>query len=222
MKLPGSAIFDRLPIQSGFSKIKKELRSVKVLVLQGSPHKNGNTKQFSAPFMDELRKNGVAVQEEWIYDKKLKPCMGCGVCQDRLGQLGCVQEDDFAQLVNQMLEADVTVFSTPIYACFPPGPVKIFLDRLIYAPIKLYGKEKAPSLLAGKACAVMITGGASPQRMIVPFETALLALTARHEMKYLGWTGGTDPGKAYVFMNEKKEQRAREFAHTVMDGANVP
>ena len=221
MKLPGSAIFDRLPIQSGFSKIKKELRSVKVLVLQGSPHKNGNTKQFSAPFMDELRKNGVAVQEEWIYDKKLKPCMGCGVCQDRLGQLGCVQEDDFAQLVDQMLEADVTVFSTPIYACFPPGPVKIFLDRLIYAPIKLYGKEKAPSLLAGKACAVMITGGASPQRMIVPFETALLALTARHEMKYLGWTGGTDPGKAYVFMNEKKEQRAREFAHTVMDGAST-
>lgn len=221
MKLPGSAIFDRLPIQSGFSKIKKELRSVKVLVLQGSPHKNGNTKQFSAPFMDELRKNGVAVQEEWIYDKKLKPCMGCGVCQDRLGQLGCVQEDDFAQLVDQMLEADVTVFSTPIYACFPPGPVKIFLDRLIYAPIKLYGKEKAPSLLAGKACAVMITGGASPQRMIVPFETALLALTARHEMKYLGWTGGTDPGKAYVFMNEKKEQRAREFAHTVMDGASI-
>ena len=221
MKLPGSAIFDRLPIQSGFSKIKKELRSVKVLVLQGSPHKNGNTKQFSAPFMDELRKNGVAVQEKWIYDKKLKPCMGCGVCQDRLGQLGCVQEDDFAQLVDQMLEADVTVFSTPIYACFPPGPVKIFLDRLIYAPIKLYGKEKAPSLLAGKACAVMITGGASPQRMIVPFETALLALTARHEMKYLGWTGGTDPGKAYVFMNEKKEQRAREFAHTVMDGASA-
>ena len=94
MKQPGSAIFDRLPIQSGFSKIEKELCSVKVLVLQGSPHKNGNTKQFSAPFIDELRKNGVAVQEEWIYDKKLKPCMGCGVCQDRLGQLGCVQEDD--------------------------------------------------------------------------------------------------------------------------------
>ena len=43
----------------------------------------------------------------------------------------------------------------------------------------------------------------------------------KYKMKYLGWTGGTDPGKAYVFMNEKKEQRARAFAHTVMDGANV-
>ena len=53
------------------------------------------------------------------------------------------------------------------------------------------------------------------------YGTALLALTARHKMKYLGWTGGTDPGKAYVFMNEKKEQRARAFAHTAMDGANV-
>lgn len=193
---------------------------MKVLILQGSPRKNGNTKQFSVPFTDELQASGVEVQEEWIYDKELKPCLGCGVCQDRTGRLGCVHEDDFARLVEQMLEADVTVFSTPIYACFPPGPVKIFLDRLIYAPIKLYGKEKAPSLLAGKACAAMITGGASPQRMIVPFETALLALTARHEMKYLGWTGGTDPGKEYVFMNEKKEQRAREFAHTIINGLN--
>ena len=37
---------------------------MKVLVLQGSPHKDGNTKQFSAPFIDELRKSGVTVQEE--------------------------------------------------------------------------------------------------------------------------------------------------------------
>ena len=195
---------------------------MKVLILQGSPRKNGNTKQFSAPFIDELQANGVEVQEEWIYDKELKPCLGCGVCQDRIGQLGCVHEDDFVRLVEQMLEADVTVFSTPIYACFPPGPVKVFLDRLIYAPVKLYGKEKAPSLLAGKACAVIITGGASPQRMIVPFETALLALTARHKMRYLGWTGGTDPGKAHVFMNEKKEKRAREFAHTIINGIKAP
>lgn len=190
---------------------------MKVLVLQGSPRKNGNTKQFSQPFMDELRENGVEVIEQWIYDKKLNPCLGCGVCQDRMGQIGCVHDDDFAQLVELMLEADVTVFSTPIYACFPPGPVKIFLDRLMYAPVKLYGKEKAPSLLAGKACAILITGGAPPKRMIVPFEITITALAARHEMRYLGWIGGTDPGKAYVFMNEKKEQRARDFAKTILE-----
>lgn len=160
------------------------------------------------------------MQEEWLYGKKLNPCLGCGTCQDRIGQIGCVHDDDFASLVEQMRKADLTVFSTPIYACFPPGPVKTFLDRLIYAPVKLYGKEKAPSLLAGKACAVIITCGASPQRMIVPFETALLALTARHKMQYLGWTGGTDPGRSYVFMNEKKEQRAREFAHTMMESCD--
>ena len=124
--------------------------------MQGSPRKNGNTKQFSALFIDELQANGVDVQEEWIYDKELKPCLGCGVCQDRTGQLGCVHEDDFARLVEQMLEADVTVFSTPIYACFPPGPVKVFLDRQIYAPVKLYGKEKASSLLAQEAAAVNV------------------------------------------------------------------
>ena len=38
---------------------------MKVLILQGSPRKNGNTKQLTEPFADELRKHGVEIQEEW-------------------------------------------------------------------------------------------------------------------------------------------------------------
>ena len=189
---------------------------MKVLLLQGSPRKSGNTKQLSIPFADELAKHGVEIKEEWIYDKNIKPCVGCTVCQTKIGELGCIHDDDFASLIDEMLSADMTVFSTPIYAWFPPGPVKMFWDRLMYAPIKLYGEQKAPSILRGKATAIIISGGFDPKQIIVPFEMAMTHFASRHEMDYLGWAGGTDPGKGKVFMNEKKEQRMRDFARTLV------
>ena len=188
-----------------------------ILILQGSPRKQGNTRQLTLPFMDELEKHGAQVWEEWVYDKDLKPCLGCGTCQDRPGEIGCAREDDFEPLVKHMLDADLTVFATPIYAWFPPAPMIAFWDRLMYAPIKLYGREKQPSLLRGKATAIIVTGGCNPKEIVLPFETAMKRFAARHEVNYLGWSGGTDPGKQYVFMNEKKEQRMREFARTLLE-----
>ncbi|MBR1457380.1 MAG: flavodoxin family protein [Oscillospiraceae bacterium] len=188
-----------------------------VLILQGSPRKQGNTKQLSEPFVDELQKHGAQVWEEWVYDKELKPCLGCGACQERLGEIGCVREDDFEPLVRKMLAADLTVFSTPIYAWFPPAPMIAFWDRLMYATIKRYGSVQAPSLLRGKATAIIVTGGFDPKQIVVPFEMAMQRFAFRHEVDYLGWAGGTDPGKGRVFMNEKKEQRMRSFARTLLE-----
>ena len=190
---------------------------MKVLILQGSPRKQGNTKQLTVPFADELEKHGAEVWEEWIYDKDLKPCMGCGTCQDRIGEIGCRHEDDFEGLVKEMLAADLTVFATPIYAWLPPAPLVAFWDRLMYAPIKLYGERQAPSLLRGKATAIVVTGGFDPQKIVVPFEMSMKVFAMRHKIDYLGWEGGTDPGKGRVFMNEKKEQRMRAFARTLLE-----
>lgn len=189
---------------------------MKVLVLQGSPRKEGHTKQFSAPFMDELRSLGAEVGEEWLCDRLILPCQGCGLCQDRLGEPGCFQQDDFEYLFNRIQGADLIIFAAPIYSGFAPGPVKTFMDRLIYSPVKLYGKEKAPSLIAGKACAILMTSGFDPKTMVAAFESCIKILASRTEMDYLGWAGGTDPGKAYTFMTEKKEQRARAFARELL------
>lgn len=189
---------------------------MKVLILYGSPHRKGATAQLTAPFADELRKCGAEVSEEWIYEKHLEPCRGCGVCQDRIGEVGCVHDDDFAPLVDEIAASDLVVFATPIYAWFLPGPVKTFMDRLIYAPIKKYGRETAPSLLSGRATAIIVTSGYPPKETVVPFEMSLRKLSECLGMNYLGWSGGTDPGKGKVFMNEKKEQRMRSFAHELL------
>ena len=95
--------------------------------------------------------------------------------------------------------------------------MKTFLDRLIYAPVKMYGSQKAPSLYRGRAIALLVTGGYPPKEIVVPLEICITHLAERHELRCLGWTGGTDPGKGKQFMNEKKEQRVRTFANEIAD-----
>lgn len=189
---------------------------MKVLVLMGSPKKKGNTQQMCVPFIEELEKLGAEVRQEWIYDMNIKPCLGCKTCQDRIGELGCVHNDDFAAAVDMVKESDLVVFATPIYCGFAPGPVKTLLDRMVYASVKKYGKTKAPSLIEGKKAAILITSGGPPKMTVVAFEYAVKVLCASNGMEYLGWTGGTDPGGDMVFMNEKKAQRARDFAAELM------
>lgn len=183
-----------------------------VLILQGSFKKNGHTHQLCEPFIDELIRSGADVSEEWICDYDISPCRGCTVCQDKPDELGCVQDDDFAKLYGKLAFADLIVFATPIYIGSAPGHVKSFIDRLCYAPLKIYGEEKRPAPLPGKALAAIITGGAPPKSMMPILEFTLNIVCSRHKWNYLGWMGGTDPGRGYVFMNEKKAQRARDFA----------
>lgn len=187
------------------------------IILQGSPLKKGNTQQFSAGFLDELRRAGVQVREVWLYDLDLRPCLACKACQTRPGEMGCVQKDDMPALFQQCLEADLLVFSVPIYAFFAPAPVKAFMDRFIYAAGKFYGPERLPPLTQGKACAVLATSG-YPTDHVVPIFTEAVRRTCKHiGMDYLGSAAARDLGSGHVFLTPEKEAEARRFAHTVLD-----
>ncbi len=192
---------------------------MKVYILQGSHKKNGNTWQFTRPFVDALQALGAEVREGWLCDYDIKPCLGCKSCQNVTGELGCAQKDDFETLFGEIQASDILVLAAPIYCGFAPGPVKTFMDRLIYAPVKAYGRQKAPSMLAGKFCAIITTSGFSPEKMGIYFERCVMILAHQTGMNYLGRTGGTDPGEGRVFMNEKKALRASAFAAELLEKA---
>lgn len=190
---------------------------MKAIVLQGSPRKQGNTKQFSDYFMEELRREGVDVQEVWLYDLDIRPCLACQACQTRPGEMGCPQKDDTQTLFRQCLEADLLVFSSPIYAFFAPAPVKAFMDRFIYASGKYYGSERYEPLTKGKRCAVLATSG-YPTDHVVPIFADAVRRTCKHiGMVYLGAAAARDMGAGHVFMTPEKAEEARTFAHTVLE-----
>lgn len=189
---------------------------MKVLILQGSPRKHGNTRQFAAPFMDELQKGGAALAEIWLYDREIKPCIACRSCQNKTGEFGCVLRDDMQAIFDKAIKADLLVISTPIYAFFATAPVKAFLDRFIYGCGKYYGKEKLPPLTAGKRCALLATCGYPPKTALPMLEDALKRICGHIGMKYLGSAAARDYGGDTSFMTMEKERAAREFARELL------
>lgn len=94
---------------------------MKVYILQGSHKKNGNTWQFTRPFVDALQALGAEVREGWLCDYDIKPCLGCKSCQNVTGELGCAQKDDFETLFGEIQASDILVLAAPIYCGVCPG-----------------------------------------------------------------------------------------------------
>ena len=184
---------------------------MKVMVLQGSPHKHGNTAQLSAPVIEALRQGGAEVAERWLYDCEIRGCLGCKACQNVPDCFGCIQHDDMQTLFEQTIAADLILLSTPIYCWYCTAPIKAFLDRFIYGSCKFYGKQKMPPLTAGKTCALITTLG-YPQELSHLLSDGVKLLCKHGKMTYGGALVGRDLGKGGPFVTPELQQQAEAFA----------
>ncbi|MPN50006.1 hypothetical protein SDC9_197631 [bioreactor metagenome] len=125
------------------------------------------------------------------------------------------------QLFPQAMEADLLLFSTPIYAFFSTPPVKTFLDRFIYASGKYYGAEKHPSLAAGKRAGLLTTCGYPAGKAVPMLEEALQAICKHVGMEYLGSASGRDLNNG-PFMNPENTQAAQAYAHHLLACCGEP
>ena len=185
---------------------------MKCTVLFASPRKQGNTAALLAPFTEELSALGVEVKHIDLYDKTLQPCLGCMVCQERMEELGCVREDDFAEVFNAMADSDLIVLATPIYAWYCTAPMKALADRAIYAGNKYYGRERGRSMLAGKGIATVTTFGYPVDKAADLWIEGLKRWCRHGKMQYLGALCHRDLGRNVPFMTEESELEARAFA----------
>ena len=107
----------------------------KVLIIAGSPRKDGNSDLLARQFAKGAAESGNAVETVYLREKKINYCQGCLVC---LKKGECFQKDDANSLLPKMMEADVVCFSCPVYYYSVCGQMKVFLDRMN----PLYGKLK--------------------------------------------------------------------------------
>ena len=126
---------------------------MKVLLINGSPHKEGNTFISLSEVAKALEANGIETEIIGIGAKAVQGCIACGRC----AQLGrCVFNDDLYNTIREKLAgADGIVVGSPVYYAGPNGSLCALLDRLFYS---------AGTLLAYKpaaAVAVCRRGGAS-------------------------------------------------------------
>ena len=190
---------------------------MKVCVLMGSPRKAGNTAALLDPFCRELRRGGAEVEAVFLHGLDIRPCTACRVCQRDWGAFGCPQEDDVPALFDRVLESDLIVLATPIYAWYCTPPMKALLDRLVYGMNKYYGAEKGPALWAGKGLALLMTCGYRPERGCDLFEEGMRRYCKHSGLRYLGSHAERHLGYAVPFMDDEKEARTRAFARELLD-----
>ncbi|MDO4961646.1 MAG: flavodoxin family protein [Eubacteriales bacterium] len=100
---------------------------MKVLVLMGSPRRNGNTSILCDEFIRGAMESGHETEKINIVDLKVNGCLGCNGCQRNGGT--CVQKDDMAGLYDKIMAADVVVLASPIYYYTWTAQMKAVIDR---------------------------------------------------------------------------------------------
>lgn len=100
----------------------------KVVILLGSPRKEGNTAALAARIADGAKKAGASVETVYLHGLKIAPCTACEGCHKPKAK-GCVIRDDMRQLYPKMKAADALVFASPIYWFTVSAQMKLAMDR---------------------------------------------------------------------------------------------
>lgn len=109
---------------------------MKVLMLNGSVHPNGNTFVSLSEVGKQLEKQGVEYEIFQLGGEPIRDCVSCGSCS-KTGR--CVFTDDAVNaFVEKAKEADGFVFGTPVYYAHPSGRILSFLDRVFYSGGKAF------------------------------------------------------------------------------------
>ena len=110
---------------------------MKVLLVNGSPHKNGCTYTALCEVSSALNENGISTDIFWIGNKPISGCIACRKCQEKNK---CILDD----IVNEFLEIagdyDGFVFGTPVHWGGAGGAITSFMDRVFYVDLNGGGR----------------------------------------------------------------------------------
>ena len=99
-----------------------------ILVVTGSPRKNGNTEIMASAFVKSAREAGHEVTVKELSTLKVEPCLACTYCFTHDGV--CIQNDDMNSILTDLSQADMLVLASPVYWFDVSAQTKCFIDRM--------------------------------------------------------------------------------------------
>jgi len=132
-----------------------QMASKKVIIVKGSPRREGNSAVLADEVAAGAKSIGTNVESYYLHKMNIQPCDACDAC--RTGEdVDCVLDDDMQSLYSEIREADVIVIASPVYWFNVSAQTKIFIDRF-YA----FGGEKPKyHSLVRKRFGIVMTGEA--------------------------------------------------------------
>lgn len=118
---------------------------MKIVVLEGSPNKNGSSNMLANELIRGAQEAGHTVQVIDAAHSDIRPCTGCIHC----GYEGpCVQKDDMEKFRGMILDADMVVFVTPLYYYGMSAQLKTLIDRFCAFNSSIQNKHMKSAMLA--------------------------------------------------------------------------
>ncbi len=126
---------------------------MKVLVVCGSPRKNGNSQAMTQQLMEALRAKGADIETHYLHGMNFKGCPGCNAC--KTAAEACIVQDDLTSVLDSCQQIDVLILASPVYFGKISGHLKCFFDRT-YSFLNPDFSSRLPS---GKKAVIILSQG---------------------------------------------------------------
>lgn len=162
---------------------------MKVLLINGSPRKEGNTNTSLQEIAKQLQKNGIDSEIVWIGNKPVRTCIGCGQCRQS-GKNRCVFNDDICNTIIEKMEtSDGIIIGSPVHWGQPSGQTLCIQQRMLFSGGKYFQNKPCA------AVCVCRRGGSTAafQTLQMPFQMCNMPIVTS---QYWNVTFGREPGQA--------------------------
>ncbi len=119
---------------------------MKVIAINGSPRKGGNTAQALEVMADELSGHGIEVETIQIGGQNIHGCIGCNYCKTSEDNHCVFKDDAVNETAKRMRAADGFILASPTYYAGIAGTMKSFLDRVFYTSSRYFSYKVATSI----------------------------------------------------------------------------
>lgn len=122
------------------------MKPLKVLLLNGSPHREGCTYTALKEIADTLESCGVGAEIVWLGIQPVAPCVACMNCV-KTGR--CIRKDD---IVNELLEkaeaADGIILGSPVHYAAASGQITTVCDRLFFGKGNIFKAKPGAAIVS--------------------------------------------------------------------------
>ena len=166
--------------------------SKKIIAVNGSPRKNGNTATLLNKVLEGAKSAGAEVEFIQLSELNYKGCMSCFACKVITGKHRCAWQDDLKPVLEKLEKADGVIFGSPIYFMRLDAIMTGCLERFLF-PYYIYNAE-TPSVFPGKLKTAFIYTMNATEKFIAPVRDRLNPLE-----KFMKMIFGIEPEVLYSY-----------------------
>jgi len=132
------------------------MKNIKVLLVNGSPHKNGCTYTALTEAASALEKNDVKTEIFHLGAKAIAGCIGCYACM-KTGK--CFMNDIVNEFIDKAFETDGFIFGSPVYFASASGSLTSFMDRAFFSGLGrgVFGHKPAAAITCARRAGTTAT-----------------------------------------------------------------